>query len=257
MNSRSCPLRRASAVLAISLFVALTGCSDYADQTPLTPTLEAHGGIEQWRRQRTFTYTLRDFPLSPEVAKPNTATVDLHSRSNLIKGVGFTVGFDGSRAWSVPGPDAVGLPPRFFSLGSFYFVGMPFVFADPGATVEDKGTGYFRGKSYRVLGVRYDTGVGHSAEDDYVVFIDPDTDRLALIHHSVTESADVDRVTWVFDEWQLVSGLYIPSRMTFYAGWDPDETGQGASCTVENVTLSTQAPDPAIYRPPADAVIDG
>ncbi len=45
--------------------------------------------------------------------------------------------------------------------------------------------------------------------------------------------------------------------MTFYTGWNPDDPGRGASCTVENATLSTEAPDPAIYSPPADAVIDG
>jgi len=78
----------------------------------------SNGGLDQWRKQKSLTYTLRDFPLSPQ------------------------------EAWSVPGPDAVGLPPRFFSLGSFYFIGMPFVFADPGIILKNKGTASFRGKLY-------------------------------------------------------------------------------------------------------------
>lgn len=256
MNERSGPLRSVGAVLAVGLVVTATGCSQKISQMPLTRTLEAHGGLEQWRRQRTLTYTLIDFPLTPQVAKPNTATVDLHNRYNRIEGVGFTVAFDGNQTWSVPGPDAVGLPPRLFALGSFYFVGMPFVFADPGTIIEGEGTGVFRGKTYRVVRVRYDTGVGYSAEDDYVAFIDHDTDRLALIHHSVTESPDIERVTWVFDEWQRVRGLYVPAQMTFYSGWNPDDPGQGASCTVQNVSFSTRPPDPSIYSPPLGAFID-
>ena len=133
---------------------------------------------------------------------------------------------------------------------------MPFVFADQGTIIKDMGMGTFGGKTYHVLEVRYQAGVGYSSEDDFVVFIDPKTDRLALIHHSVTESPDVERVTWVFDDWQRVSGLIIPARMTFYSGWNPDDPGKGASFTVENAQLSTQAPNPAIYNPPAGAVIE-
>ena len=42
--------------------------------------------------------------------------------------------------------------------------------------------------SNRVVHVGYDRGVGHSSKDDYALYIDPDTDRLALINHSVTET---------------------------------------------------------------------
>ena len=102
--------------------------------------------------------------------------------------------------------------------------------------------------------MRYAATVGYSAEDDYVAFIDPATDRLALINHSVTETG-VERVTWVFDEWQRASGLLVPARMTFYAGWKPDDPGEGASFTIEQVRFSRRAPDPALYTPPAGAVI--
>ncbi len=44
--------------------------------------------------------------------------------------------------------------------------------------------------------------------------------------------------------------------MTFYMGWNPDDPGDGASCTIEDVAFSTKTPDPAIYQPPANAVID-
>lgn len=223
---------------------------------PLDPTFEAHGGLKQWREQRQMNYTLNGFPLSPQVSRPNRSTVDLNSRFNRIEGEGFVVAFDGTQAWCTPGPEAVGLPPRFFCLGSFYFIGMPFVFADPGVIVTDAGQGTFRDKTYRVVQIGYESGVGHSDEDDFTLFVDPDTDRLAIINHSVTETG-IERVTWVFDEWQQVDGLLIPAKMTFHAGWNPDDPGEGASFTIEEAAFSNEPPNPSIYEPPADAVIEG
>ena len=52
-----------------------------------------------------------------------------------------------------------------------------------------------------------------------------------------------------------MSGLLVPARVTFYAGWNPDDPGEGATFTVEDAVLGTTPPDPAIYVPPADAVV--
>ena len=226
----------------------------------LARTLEAHGGLDRWRQQRIFSYTLNGFPLSSQVAKPNHSTVDLWGRRNRIVGAAFTVGFDGQQAWGTPTEDAAGLPARFFTLGSFYFIGMPFVFADPGVRVEEQGLATFRGGQYRVVRVTFARGVGYTPDDDYILYIDRETHLLRLIHHAVTEPGkEIERVTWVFDEWQEVAGLKVPKRMTFYPGWnggkDPENSGKdpekGASFTVEGASFSREAPDAEIYRRPA------
>jgi len=253
--------RRKIVLLATVLLAtefAFPGSSWGAAESVLATTWEAHGSLTQWQKQRTLTYTLNDFPLSAQVAKPNVSTVDLRNRCNRIEGEGFVVGYDGKEAWCLPGPEAVGLPARFFALGSFYFIGMPFVFADPGVRLEERSAATFRGKKYRVVGVGYESGVGYTSKDDYVLYIDPDTHILKLIHHSVTEPSNkVERVTWVFDEWQRVSGLLIPKQMTFYGGWNEGELpGPGKSCTIENAEFRTDAPDPTIYARPPNAVVD-
>ena len=245
-------------VLAV---IAMFSFNNYAlaetgGENPLTKTFEAHGGLDKWAGKGTMIYTLEGFPLTPQVAKPNTSTVDLKNRYNLIEGEGFTVGFNGQNAWAVPGPDAVGLPPRFFNLRSFYFIGMPFVFGDQGTVATDAGTVSFKAKSYRAVNIGYQKGTGYTSKDDYVLLIDPDTQRLALIHHSVTENADVDRVTWVFDEWQEVEGLLVPAVLTFYPGWNPDEPGEGFVTVVKNVSFSDDSPDSSIYNPPNEAVLN-
>jgi len=230
--------------------------ADTSNVNPLTKTFEAHGGLDKWASKGAMIYTLEGFPLTPQVAKPNKSTVDLKNRYNLIESEEFTVGFNGETAWSVPGPDAVGLPPRFFSLGSFYFIGMPFVFGDQGTVITDAGTASFKGKTYRAVNIGYKKGTGYTSKDDYVLLIDTDTDRLALIHHSVTENADVDRVTWVFDEWQEVDGLLVPAQLTFYPGWNPENPGEGFVTVIKNASFSDDSPDPSIYNPPSGAVID-
>ena len=73
----------------------------------------------------------------------------------------------------------------------------------------------------------------------------------------MTENPDIDRVTWTFDEFQKVEGLIIPSKMTFYVGWNPENPGDGASFTIENVKLETKQPKASLYEAPEDAVIDG
>jgi len=221
----------------------------------LDKTYEAHGGLEKWNEQNTIIYTMVGFPLTPQVAKPNKSTVDLKNRYNRIESEEFTVGFNGETAWTIPSPEAVGLPPRFFSLGSFYFNGMPFVFADPGLILTDAGTATFQGKSYRLINVGFEKGTGHSSKDDFQLLINPETNKLALINHSVTE-IQVERVTWVFNEWQDVNGLLVPSKLTYYPGWNPDNPGEGAVYTIENVSFSTKSPNKSIYDPPANAVID-
>jgi hypothetical protein len=55
-------------------------------------------------------YTLKDFPLSKQVALPNTATVDLQNRHHYIQGQNFQAGFNGKNAWALPDDKAAMRP---------------------------------------------------------------------------------------------------------------------------------------------------
>ena len=221
----------------------------------LQETLEAHGGLETWKTYRSVRYRMVGFPLTPAVAAPSHSTVDLENRFNRIESAAYTVGWNGQDAWAVPNPEAVGLPPRFYTLGSFYFLGMPFVFADPGVVLEARGTATFRGTTFEVLRASYVDGVGHSDRDDYLLYIDPETHRLALIDHSVTETG-VERVTWTFDHWQEKGGLLVPAQMTFFVGAPADQAPEdGATFTIEDFQLSREPVDLGLYEPPVGATL--
>lgn len=245
---------RAGATAGAGAVVARAG-EDVSALELLGQTLAAHGGLARYRRFGSMRYEMVGFPLTPHVAKPSVSTVDLVSRSNRIEGQGYTVGFDGKTAWSDPGRSAVGLPARFYTLGSFYFVGMPFVFADTGVVLKDKGTQLYRGKPYRVVNASYTGGTGFSHNDDYDLYIDPQTKRLALISHSVTE-IDVARVTWEFPEWQQVSGLLVPAKMVYYAGFNPNPTEPGPVTNIVAVRFDVARPPASTYAAPTTASIE-
>lgn len=239
--------------------VTVSGSAQRVEDTSarklLNEVIAAHGGIERYRKFGGMKYKTVGFPLTPFVAKPNTSTVDLVSRNNRIDGVDFSVGFDGKTAWSKPGIESVGLPARFFSLGSFYFIGMPFVFADGGVVLTDKGTQTYRGKEYRVIGASYGTGTGFSEQDDYDLFVDPVTKRLGLINHSVTEIG-VERVTWEFPEWQTVEGLLVPQKMVYFGGFSPNPKEEGKVTIVSEVKFSSNRPAASTYAAPEGAKVE-
>ncbi len=243
--------------LLVTMVIFNVGCNITPLQQashPLTKTFDAHGGLSQWKKHKSFTYTLNGFPLSQQVAQPNTTTVDLEQRLHRIDSHLFTAGYDGQQAWAQPNDKALGLPPRFYLLGSFYFIGMPFVFSDPGVQASNNGILSFRGSDYNSYKITFSSGVGHSEKDEYIILVNPQTNELALIHHSVSENPDVDRVTWVFNEWQEISGLKVPAKMTFYPGWNPTGNDPGTSFTIENVGFSQKRPSIALFKRPLTQV---
>ncbi len=55
----------------------------------------------------------------------------------------------------------------------FYFFGMPFVFADPGAVHESLGRKSFQGQEYDAVRVTFQKGTGDTPDDFYLLYLDP------------------------------------------------------------------------------------
>lgn len=222
----------------------------------LARALEAHGGLARWRSFGTLQYTLVDFPLSEATSAPSRAVFDLRGRAIRIEAERFSVVHDGARTFAAPSAEFIGLPPRFFAKGSSYFVIMPFVFADAGITARDAAPLHYAGKAYDVVNIGYAAGVG-DVRDDYQLLIDPETDRLFAVNHSVRETG-IERVTWVFDEWQSVEGVLIPARMSLRLGFDPVNPGEGKQARIEQASLQRSSPAPQVFSqvPPGAVEVD-
>ncbi|MHC5024564.1 MAG: DUF6503 family protein [Planctomycetota bacterium] len=266
-------MHRSRLITTIFTSVMLAAIATAAPVAPAAPAagqdatfqslLEAHGGLDAWQQARTLRFGLRDFPLGAKAPLNDEHIVDLQARRIVVTGDDYALASNGDEAWITPDPDAAGLPARFYAEGSFYFIGMPFVFADPGVVVTAAGTRTLDGREYDALSVRYENGVGNSDEDDYILYVDRDTHRLHLINFRPTDTrirgeASIDelpRKVLVFDEWQASRGVLLPKKATFY-GWENDQlVGDGNSFTVAGLSLDRAATDASTFAAPEGAVI--
>ncbi len=230
----------------------------------LEESYDAHGGLETFNKLGALEYDQRTEIIG--VARLNNhQVIDLNSRKILIGNDEYKIGFDGSEVWITPDITALGLPPRFYASTPFYFFGLPFLFADPGANLESLGTKELNGKEYNVVKVTFDKGIGDTPDDNYVAYIDKDTNQLEVLHYIVTypplmqgkSKDELERHAAVYEKWQEVDGLSVPKKIMFYQ-WSDDKLGDTAvaSMTFENVSFNQENPDPAIFQKPEGAVID-
>lgn len=226
-------------------------------------TLDAHGGFEKWREQAGVEYDLTWKSTKGE--RRDHELFDLRMRSGLITGDKYTLGNKDGEVWIKPGLDALGgMPPRFYMNTPFYFFGMPFVFADPGAQQKSLGTKSFRGKDYDALKITFAKGVGDTPEDYYIAYIDPASKQLHLAIYVVTYPAmrqgkdfdQLERHAIVFDEWQTVAGLLMPKKAQFYKWTGSDLEGNVlGALEYSNVHFLSEPPEASKFNKPADAVL--
>ncbi len=237
--------------------------NNQAGRRLLNQALAAHGGLDTWRSYQTLNYTIEDFPLGEKAPMNFNHTADLISRRHLMVGPNYRIGYDGTNGWAVNGA-AAGIPARFVTHGNFYFVGIPFVFADPGIHVRDLGQQKLRDTTYDTIGISYERGVGDTADDDYVVYLDTETHRVAAIQFAVTYKAirgeasveQAPRKVLTYDNWQQVDGLWIVEQATFYSYVDGKAEGEGAPYHVTKAIFHHARPDDSLFQAQADAKVD-
>jgi len=226
-------------------------------------SVEAHGGLARWQSFGTVEYD-STFE-NPQGTKQDFQVFNLRTRDGLISAETYKLGASRGEVWIKPGLDALGgTPPRFYMWTPFYFFGMPFVFADPGAAQASLGKKNFQGREYDAVKITYKAGTGDSPDDFYVAYIDSTSGRLKLASYIVTYTAlrkgkaleELEPHAIVFDEWQEVDGLTVPKVAQYYAWKDENIHGEPlGKMSFLNVHFSPQAPDDAEFAKPADAVV--
>ena len=225
--------------------------------------LDAHGGVARWQ-----TFASAEYDLTWENAKgarKDHQLFNLRTREGLITGAAYTLGSAKGEVWITPGLDALGgTPPRFYMWTPFYFFGMPFVFADPGATQESLGRKSFQGREYDATRVTFKSGTGDSPEDYYVAYVEPDSGQLKLIEYVVTFPSirkdkpleQLEPHAILFEEWQQADGLRVPKAASFYNWKNGNIEGEPlGKLTFSGVRFSINPPDDAKFAKPAGAMI--
>ena len=168
--------------LILTLFIVAVSCKnkttptvDYSEEKldvttsiypeNITKVFDAHGGLDTWNTMKSLEFTMKK-PDGDEIT-----TTDLKNRSSLIEMPNHMVGFDGETVW-LKNKDTVQYKgnPKFYNNLMFYFYAMPFILADDGINYEDVDPLVFEDKIYPGIKISYESGVGESPEDEYILY---------------------------------------------------------------------------------------
>lgn len=212
--------------------------------------LLAHGGLDHWKKMHSLTYTM------PGDGGDEVQTIDLVSRKVLVETDNYKMGSDGKELWiqqdsTYFNPEQV----EFYHNLMFYFYAMPFVLADDGINIVETEPLVIDGKSYPGTKVSYEANVGASPEDEYVLFIDPETKNMVWLGYTVTygKNEKSDRFSFIkYDKWQEVNGLQLPAQMVWYHVKDgKPTTPSGSPRTFVKVDIDEAPMDAALYSKPS------
>jgi hypothetical protein len=232
-------------------------------------SIEAHGGLETWLGKSTVAFEFDYQPSAqPERRMRTFNQVDHWSararQTELPGGSGpeATLGWDGERAWITPSADAFPSPPRFWALTPYYFVGMPFVAADPGTHYERLADAALDGVVHQLVKLTYGDGVGDAPDDYYILYIHPETHHLTALRYVVSypgffpEGGHSPEKLMRYTAPTLVDGLRFAGRLDTSA-WDLEASVPGdlvTSIAVSRIALGETWPR-ALFAPPDGAVV--
>lgn len=217
----------------------------------LTKVFDAHGGLETWKTMRTLEFSMEN-PDGFEIT-----TTDLKERYALVEMPKHTIGFDGESVWMKRTGDTKyeGNPKFYYNL-MFYFYAMPFVLADDGIKYSDVEALNFEGKTYPGINISYESGVGESPEDEYILYYDIDTNKMAWLGYTVTFFTNEKAKEWHFikySEWQEIEGLLLPKTLTWYNVEANLPTTVKNEQKFTNISLSTDKMNLKMYMMPEGA----
>ena len=217
----------------------------------LGQALEAHGGLERWQHQQQL-----DFDLYRQNQRVDHQRIALKSRKVLLSSDTYKIGYDGADHWISPDTAAFEGDVRFYHNLQFYFMALPFLFADPGVRYEVLEPRNFQGKQYDVLRITFAPGVGDASDDEYVAYLDRDSHQLTLLLYTVTyfsgQPGQEYNARW-YQEWQEVNQLLLPQKVVSYR-WTHDALGEERGTTeYRNVALSEIPPDESQFLMPTRA----
>lgn len=234
--------------------------SSPAPQTPkelpelFTKILDAHGGLSQWEAMNTLEF------VKGEGDEAEYHTVDLKSRQSLIEQKGkFRLGSNGEKVWVTPHRDSFpGRSPRFYHNLYFYFVAIPYVLADPGVVYEDLGEQLVGTEKYRVLKTGFQDDVGDAPDDQYWLYVDPETYVVDFITYSVTyfDASKATSYNALKYDWSPNNGLLVPKTCTGYK-WEDGALGEQRYVRdFTNVNYSKEKTDPQMFAVPEGAFVE-
>ena len=219
----------------------------------ITKVFEGHGGLDTWNAMQSLEFTMK---------KPNgdeVTTTDLKNRKSLIDMPNHIIGFNGDDVW-LKNKDTAQYKgnPKFYYNLMFYFYAMPFILADDGIIYEDVSPLVFEGKEYPGIKISYESGVGESPEDEYILYYDSETHKMTWLGYTVTYFSKEKSKEFHFirySSWQTVEGLLLPETLTWYNYENNLPTTKKNDLEFTNIIFSKEKIDQDIFEAPEGAEI--
>lgn len=215
-------------------------------------TLNAHGGLEEWKTFRQLGYAM------PKGDDQELQLVDLYDRREYIKQPGkngeepVEMGFNGENVWVTADTTWKGNA-IFYKNLYFYFYAMPWVLADPGIVYTAAEPIMFNGTAYPGVMVGYNNGVGLSSTDNYRLHYDPVTKKMRWLGYTVTGTSGKtsDKFSWIeYPTWSDHGGVELADSLVWYTTEENLPVTPRRTQVFSDVKISKTAADPKFFAMP-------
>ncbi len=247
-----------STSLIFSLILVLISCQEKRQaQTEISEEfekiLDAHGDWQKWLDAEAMSYSM----IHETTLTQEEYLINLKRRKIRISGFKFEIGNDGEQTWISPNREAYeGNSVRFYHNLYFYFLNIPYIFTDPGVTVEKVEDKMVNGKSYPTYQAKFEPNVGDSPEDQYFMLVNPETNRLEYLLYTVTYFGNSEPVlnALKYEDYRDVDGLVFPRYLTGYNYENDSTQNMRYQVTFVDVMLLEEKFDDSIFEKPDQGV---
>jgi hypothetical protein len=236
------------------------GASSEAGREIITAMIAAHGGMEKWRSAPTVSFEDHFLPAGAPKAMISRVTVEQGRRRAYLDfpEPNARITWDGKQAWSENWQTPI--PPRFVALLNYYFLNLPWLTMDPGVILSEPGKAklWDDPTDYITVKMTFEAGVGDTPDDYYILYIDPQSQRLKACEYVVTYAAILPKGVaaspphvLVYEEFAQIDGLVVPTRYSIF------EKNHSVYATCEIRNWSFKKPfEKARMTKPAGAEVD-
>lgn len=215
----------------------------------LQAVFTAHGGLQHWKQMNNLCFEMKG------KNGDETHTVSLQDRKTKIESKDWSIGYDGKKVWLLRHDVGYEGDPVFYHNLMFYFYAMPFIIADPGTNYTALEPTALDGKMYNGYKVSYNDGVGDSSKDEYKIFFNPETNKMAWLGYTVTFKEQKKSTDWhyiKYDKWQDVNGLLLPEKLTWYTVENDKPKKKEMDIKFDKISASETVLDASVFNKPTE-----